>query len=178
MNTYLIPTTAAYCYEPYDYICFVYADTSQEAYIKACTKLQGEYIPLESQEYEIPKYKKPKKSNISKSNYKSKHKHQYKECLIQYSIVFAGKTFINTKLYGYCFICGKIGSVKNGKYKAELEQLEKSRQGNNSFLIAISGEEIYERYHNKLPIFYIEDPFANYVVLERENNTENNSKGE
>lgn len=43
------------------------------------------------QEYEIPKYKKPKKSNISKSNYKSKHKHQYKECLIQYSIVFAGK---------------------------------------------------------------------------------------
>ena len=104
------------------------------------------------QEYEIPKYKKPKKSNISKSNYKSKHKHQYKECLIQYSIVFAGKTFINTKLYGYCFICGKIGSVKNGKYKAELEQLEKSRQGNNSFLIAISGEEIYERYHNKLPI--------------------------
>lgn len=130
------------------------------------------------QEYEIPKYKKPKKSNISKSNYKSKHKHQYKECLIQYSIVFAGKTFINTKLYGYCFICGKIGSVKNGKYKAELEQLEKSRQGNNSFLIAISGEEIYERYHNKLPIFYIEDSFANYVVLERENNTENNSKGE
>ena len=52
MNTYLIPTTAAYCYEPYDYIYFVYADTPQEAYIKACTKLQGEYIPLESQEYE------------------------------------------------------------------------------------------------------------------------------
>lgn len=123
------------------------------------------------QEYEIPKYKKPKKSNISKSNYKSKHKHQYKECLIQYPIAFAGKTFINTKLYGYCSICGKIGSVKNGKFKVELEQLEKSRQGNNSFLIAISGEEIYGRYHNKLPIFYIEDPFANYVVLEKENNT-------
>lgn len=52
MNTYLIPTTAAYCYEPYDYIYFVYADTPQEAYIKACTKLQGEYKPLESQEYE------------------------------------------------------------------------------------------------------------------------------
>ena len=34
MNTYLIPTTAAYCYEPYDYIYFVYADTPQEAYIK------------------------------------------------------------------------------------------------------------------------------------------------
>lgn len=122
------------------------------------------------QENEIPKYKKSKKSNISKSNHKSKHKHQYEECLIQYPIAFAGKIFINTKLYGYCSICGKIGSVKNGKFKAELEQLKKSRQGNNSFLIAISGEEIYERYHNKLPVFYIEDPFADYVVLEKENN--------
>lgn len=122
-------------------------------------------------ENEIPKYIKQKESNTSKSNRKSKHKHQYEECLIQYPIIFAGKTFINTKLYGYCSICGKIGSVKNGKYKAELEQSEKSRQGNNSFLIAISGEEIYERYHNKLPIFYIENSFADYVVLEKENNT-------
>lgn len=29
-----------------------------------------------------------------------------------------------------------------------------------------------------LPIFFIEDSFADYVVLEKENNTENNSKGE
>lgn len=126
------------------------------------------------QENDIPKYHKSTESNISKSNRKSKHKHQYEECLIQYPIAFAGRTFINTKLYGYCFICGKIGSVKNGKYKAELEQLEKLRQDNSNFLIAISGEEIFERYHNKLPIFYIEDSFADYVVLERENN----SKGE
>ena len=126
------------------------------------------------QEYEIPKYKKSKKSNISKSNHKSRHKHQYEECLIQYPIAFAGRTHISTKLTGYCTICGKIGSVKNGKFKAELEQLEKSRQGNNNFLITISGEEIYERYHNKLPIFYIEDSFADYVIVERENN----SKGE
>lgn len=52
MNTYLIPTTAAYCYEPYDHIYFVYADTPHEAYTKARTKLQGEYIPQELQEYE------------------------------------------------------------------------------------------------------------------------------
>ncbi len=122
------------------------------------------------QENDIPKYLKQTESNTSKSNHKSKHKHQYEECLIQYPITFAGKIFINTKLYGYCSICGKIGSVKNGKFKAELEQLKKSRQGNNSFLIAISGDEIYEKYHNKLPIFYIEDSFANYVVLEKENN--------
>ena len=121
------------------------------------------------QENEIPKYLKQTESNTSKSNRKSKHKHQYEECLIQYPIAFAGRTFISTKLYGYCSICGKIGSVKNGKYKTELEQLEKSRQDNSNFLITISGEEIYKRYHNKLPIFYIEDSFVDYVVLEREN---------
>ena len=26
MNTYLVPTTAAYCYEPYDHIYLVYGD--------------------------------------------------------------------------------------------------------------------------------------------------------
>ena len=52
MNTYLIPTTAAYCYEPYDHIYLVYANTSLEAYRKAQTELQGEYIPQESQKYE------------------------------------------------------------------------------------------------------------------------------
>ena len=122
------------------------------------------------QENEIPKYLKQTESNTSKSNRKSKHKHQYEECLIQYPIAFAGRTHISTKLYGYCSICGKIGSVKNGKYKTELEQLKKSRQDNSNFLITISGEEIYKRYHNKLPIFYIEDSFADYVILERENN--------
>ena len=122
------------------------------------------------QENEIPKYLKQTENNTSKSNRKSKHKHQYKECLIQYPIAFAGRTHISTKLYGYCSICGKIGSVKNGKYKTELEQLRKERQGDSKFCVFISSEEIYERYYNKLPVFYINDPFADYVVLERENN--------
>ena len=52
-----------------------------------------------------------------------------------------------------------------------LEQLRKERQGDSKFCVFISSEEIYERYHNKLPVFYINDPFADYVVLERENNS-------
>ena len=119
------------------------------------------------QEHEIPKYKKTKKSNISKSNHKSKHKHQYEECLIQYDSTFVGKIIRHTRLTGYCTICGKIGSVKNGKCEIELEQLRKERQGDSKFCVFISSEEIYERYHNKLPVFYINDPFADYVVLER-----------
>ena len=120
------------------------------------------------QEHEIPKYKKSKKSNISKSNHKSKHKHQYEECLIQYDSTFVGKIKRHTGLTGYCTICGKMGSVKNGKYETELEQLRKERQGDSKFYVFISDEEIYERYHNKLPVFYIDDQFADYVVLERE----------
>lgn len=52
MNTYLIPTTAAYCYEPYDHIYLVYANTPLEAYQTACNNLQGEYMPQKSQKYE------------------------------------------------------------------------------------------------------------------------------
>ena len=33
---------------------------------------------------EIPKYLKQKESNISKAIKKSKHKHQYEECLLRY----------------------------------------------------------------------------------------------
>ena len=60
------------------------------------------------QENEIPKYFKSTESNISKNNRKSKHKHHYEECLIQNKFIFVGKTRLNTGLYIYCTICGKI----------------------------------------------------------------------
>lgn len=105
-------------------------------------------------EHEIPKYIKQKESNISKSNRKSKHKHQYEECLIQYPITFAGKSYTKTGLYNYCTICGKIG---------------------NRF----PGTELYEKYYDKLLVFFVEDIYKEkYVDLKRENNTENNSEGE
>ena len=46
----------------------------------------------------VGKYRKQMESNISKSNRKSKHKHQYNECLIQYESTFAGKDHISTGL--------------------------------------------------------------------------------
>ena len=65
MNTYLVPTTAAYCYEPYDYIYLVYANTPQEAYEKACIELQGEFIPLQSSSYESYPFKLYKPNNTT-----------------------------------------------------------------------------------------------------------------
>lgn len=126
---------------------------------------------------DTPKYLKPKESNISKSNRKSKHKHKYEECLIQYKWNFKSNAFtqeekehIHTSLSSYCTICGKIGGyLKNGKYTKETESLEKQRQEEDKHfrVISISGEELYERYHDKIPVFFLDNMFNKYVVLER-----------
>lgn len=52
MNTYLIPTTAAYCYEPYNHLYMIYAESPDEAYLKAKNTLT-ENIPLKLDEYEF-----------------------------------------------------------------------------------------------------------------------------
>ena len=128
------------------------------------------------QENEIPKYLKPTESNISKSNRKSKHKHHYEECLIQHPFSFAGNTSIHTQLNSYCTICGKIdGYLKNGKYTKEAELLQKQRQEEDKHfrVISISGEELYERYHDKIPVFFLEDIFKErYVNLKQNCNSE------
>ena len=135
------------------------------------------------QEDEVGKYKKQTESNISKSNRKSKHKHHYEECLIQYKWNFKSnvftqeeKEYIHTQLSSYCTICGKIGEyLKSGKYSKEIESLQKQRQRESNFWISISGEEIYEMYHDKLPVFFVEDICKEkYVNLEQNYN----SKGE
>lgn len=122
-------------------------------------------------EEEIPKYLKSTESNISKSNRKSKHKHQYEECLLQYRSIFIGKTRLNTGLYTYCTICGKI----NERFK-ENKSIVKNYIRTVDTPIGkcyshISGEELYEKYHDKLPVFFIEDIYKEkYVNLEQNNN--------
>lgn len=137
---------------------------------------------------DIPKYLKSTESSISKSNRKSKHKHKYEECLIQYKWNFKSNAFtqeekerIHTQLNSYCTICGKIGGyLKNGKYSKEIESLQKQRQEEDKHfrVIGISGEELYEKYHDKLPVFFVEDILKErHINLEKENNKEN-SEGE
>ena len=121
---------------------------------------------------DIPKYLKPTESNISKSNRNSKHKHHYEECLIQHPFSFAGNTSIHTQLNSYCTICGKIGGyLKNGKYTKEAELLQKQRQEEDKHfrVISISGEELYERYHDKIPVFFLEDIFKERYVNLKQN---------
>ena len=130
------------------------------------------------QDQDIPKYHKSTESNISKSNRKSKHKHQYEECLIQYKWNFKSNAFtqeekerIHTLLSSYCTICGKIGGIiKNSKYQKEIDALQKQRQKGSNFWISISSEEIYEMYHDKLPVFFVEDIYKEKYVDLKQNN--------
>ena len=125
------------------------------------------------QENEIPKYLKQKESNISKSNRKSKHKHQYEECLIQYRSTFIGKTHLNTGLYTYCTICGKINErfKENKSIVKDYIREVNSLIGKYKCYSRISDEELYEKYHDKLPVFFVDDIYKEkYVDLEQNNN--------
>ena len=123
------------------------------------------------QENEIPKYLKSTESNISKSNRKSKHKHHYEECLIQYRFTFAGKTCLNTGLHTYCTICGKINERFKENKSIVKDYVRTVDTPIGKCYSRISDEELYEKYHDKLPAFFVEDIYKEkYVNLEQNNN--------
>ena len=125
------------------------------------------------QENEIPKYLKQKESNISKSNRKSKHKHHYEECVIQYRFTYAGKTCLNTGLYTYSTICGKINErfKENKSIVKDYIREVNSPIGKCKCYSRISDEELYEKYNDKLPVFFVEDIYKEkYVDLAQNNN--------
>nr|DAF38019.1 MAG TPA: hypothetical protein [Caudoviricetes sp.] len=93
---------------------------------------------------DITKYLKQKESNISKSNHKSKHKHHYEECLIQYRSTFIGKTCLNTDLYTYCTICGKINERFKENKSIVKDYIRTVDTPIGKCYSHISGEELYE----------------------------------
>ena len=122
---------------------------------------------------EIGKYRKSTQSNVSKSRNKSKHKHQYKECLIQYKFKqYKDKLYIS--LDSYCTICGKLGGLvdQNKSIVSDYTQIT-YKEGLGKCYKVMSGEELYEKYHNKMPVFYIGNRFdAKYVPLEKNNKSD------
>ena len=120
---------------------------------------------------EIPRYRKNTGSNISKIKKKSKHKHQYEECIIRYKFSFMGKDNIHTELSSYCSICGKIGArFSEEKSIVEDKPLHKQLPNGWKYTTHMSGKEIYEQYHDRLPVFNAEfsDKYVN--LSQRENN--------
>lgn len=106
---------------------------------------------------EIPKYRKNTGSNISKIEKKSKHKHQYEECIIRYKFSFMGKNNLHTELSSYCSICGKIGDrLKDSIVK---DYIKSELHNRRTIYSVMSGTELYEKYHNKMPVFFVKDIF-------------------
>ena len=123
------------------------------------------------QENEKTKYLKSTGSNISKSNRKSKHKHHYEECLIQHPFSFAGKTSIHTQLCSYCTICGKIGDkLKDSIVK---DYIKSELHNRRTIYSVMSGTELYEKYHDKLLVFFVEDIYKEKCVDLAQNNNPN-----
>ena len=123
------------------------------------------------QENEIPKYLKQKESNISKSNRKAKHKHHYEECLIQYNLKYTNKSTLITSLQSYCTNCGKIGDrFKEGKSIVKDYRRTVDTPIGKCYS-HITSEELYEKYHDKMPVFFVKDIFKEkYVDLEQNYN--------
>ena len=125
-----------------------------------------------SSDLEIPKYLKRKENDISKANKKSKHKHQYEECLIRYKWNW-DEHKIHTSLNSYCTICGKIGdTLKNGECNKELNIIREQRQKDKLYYVHIPDEEVYERLHNRLPVFFVKDICNKYVDLKQNDTSE------
>ena len=133
-----------------------------EQLIKDCEALGMEFE-------EIPKHRKNTGSNISKISKRSKHKHNYEECLLRYETNYFGKNNIHTSLSSYCSICGKIG----GKLKNSIvENYHRTGMLSNGikYHSIIPGDELYEEYKDRLPVFHISDDIiSGYVDLEENN---------
>ena len=107
-----------------------------------------------SLDLEIPKYLKRKENDISKANKKSKHKHQYEECLIRYKWNWE-ENKIHTSLNSYCTICGKINDKM--KNSIVIDYMQKVDTPEGKCYIQISEDVLYDIYHGRLPVFFVED---------------------
>ena len=56
---------------------------------------------------DVGKYRRKKKSNISRSSEKSDHKHQYTDCLLKYTYMHGYTGYTRAE---YCSVCGKLNN--------------------------------------------------------------------
>lgn len=118
------------------------------------------------QKNEIPKYLKQKEAISQRAIVNQKHKHNYEESLIQYESTLARKDYIRTSLNIYCTVCGKIADrFKENKsiVKDYIREIN-SPIKNCKCYSRIPDKELYEKYHDKLAVFFVEDIFIDERV--------------
>ena len=106
---------------------------------------------IEDVSNEIPKYRKKKQSSKSKSFEKSKHKHEYVDCLLVYKV----------KPYkaNYCKICGKIGDLRF----AETEKVERNGE---LYHRVLGKEEVFSKYKD-LECIEVDDIWDKYIPISK-----------
>ena len=77
------------------------------------------------------------------------------------------KNSIQTQLCSYCTICGKIGDRLKDSIVKDYRRIVDTPIGR--YYSTIPSEELYERYNDKLPVFFVEDIWKDeYVNLEQD----------
>lgn len=117
---------------------------------------------------DIPKYRK--KSTASPPA-KSKHKHVYEPCLLEFPWRWwkkpHEKDYDTPKLEfrSYCPVCGKVGDVDLDRWRTTVKKYHE----NSGSYIEVANTEEAERELNPatrtLPVFKVEDPFAKFVEI-------------
>ena len=81
-----------------------------------------------------------------------------------------GKNNLHTELSSYCSICGKIGDrFSEEKSIVEDKGIHKQLPNGWKYITHMSGEDIYEQYHDRLPVFNAEFSDKYVDLNQREN---------
>ena len=111
------------------------------------------------EQQEIPKYIKKKQSSVSKVKKKSSHKHNYVECIFEYTI--GNDKDLCCSRGWYCSNCGKI---KNNKHLWESELIP----GSKNHYKVLTVEELKQKYPH-LKVIHLDDYFyQKYISLTKE----------
>ena len=75
-----------------------------------------------------------------------------------------------TCLHTYCTICGKIGDRFKKDKSIVKDYIRTVNTSMGKCYSLITDEELYERYKDKLPVFFVEDIYKEkYIDLEQNN---------
>lgn len=104
----------------------------------------------------------------NQSNFITNNKQKGK--IYDYYFPYTNKVIKHTSLCSYCVICGKIGDRFPEDKSIVKDYVREIDSPIDKCYSRISDEELYEKYHDKLPVFYLEDVFKDkYVTIDGNN---------
>ena len=87
--------------------------------------------------------------------------------MIQYKWNFKSTVFtdkIHTSIHSYCTICGKIRDRFKDDKSIVKDYIRTIDLSKGKYHSRILDEELYEKYHDKLPVFFVKDIWKDKYV--------------